>query len=428
MTIERLPPEVIANIAAHLPEQHGEDGRLVRPNIATVSRAWQSMVEPDVFCQLKINNTVELETFATVFSTPQSRRRSLLKHLRYTIILPTYTDQECSIYETNEDRTANNKVVAEALRALFIVLSSWGSDPAVGFSLLLIIHSPMDVRHRDRDKLEQDKCSHALGRRQDVFEKRYEYSYIRLADTDLNLLPAVSCITELLCTYGGGDRQIHPSTQAALTLTKTPNLQKLTWRYKEPGVYLSLCRGSAKNLSKISKPIRSGPPSAASISKLSRTSTCTTRGCRTWFSHTSMTPCHQHSTASSARPKISKQSPTKAPSMAPSSGLLPLAKNPLSQYGPPSSTYQCTSTTEPQTDNGTSKHGRRSRPAPTVMTRKKTARTMTMTTNQLTLPPDAANYFAPGYGTPEETRASLAYAKSLERIPDPADGTFDSEK
>ena len=438
-----LPLEVIANITSYLPERHGKDVLLVRPSIATISRVWQSAVERDIFFQLTIDNT-ELDTFASVFSTRQARRRSLLKHLSYTIILPAYTDQECGVYETDEDRTANNKIVAKALEALFNVLKSWEYDPNVGFSLMLSMHSPMDVLYRDRDKLEKDRDNQALGRRQDVFEKRYEYSFVRLADADLNLLPPVSCITELSFTHGAGHRQLHPASQAALTLTKTRSLQKITCGYREPGPYVSLSQQIRQEFVRDLRKLQIGSSVRSFDLEIDA---------HFYLHHQSLPNLvfpHEHDCLSSELHRLVNSAQNLetvtykgqvdasffwpfAPGQEPAAAdtrLWPSVKHisvHFNQRAPngqwyvqarPPSPHPGGSSDEPHSDNSDSDSE---------------SAISAIDTNAGTdpLPPDAAayRYPAPGYGTTtEETQASLAYAQSLARIPDPADGTFDSER
>ncbi|KAK3986389.1 hypothetical protein QBC44DRAFT_361601 [Cladorrhinum sp. PSN332] len=261
--MELLPVEVIIKIASHLPRAvSDEDARLVRPGIASISRKWQSVVEEHTFRKLKITNT-ELPKFASIFSAPQSHRRALLKSLNFSIILPTYTDQECGIFETNEDRAANDKFASEAVYGLFTILSSWGPDPAIGLSLSFDIHSPMDCEHRGYPKYRQDSRDAKYGNRQDLFGKRYKYSYIRLTHPDKSL-PEVPCIAgtlEFWKAFEGADdqRNVHPCSQAALALTKAPRVQNLVWGYREPGVYLPLRRAMRQEFVQYLDTLRLGP-------------------------------------------------------------------------------------------------------------------------------------------------------------------------
>ncbi|KAK0670018.1 carbohydrate-binding module family 50 protein [Cercophora samala] len=380
--------------------------------------------QPAASTTLRINNN-ELKTFASAFSTPQSRRRTLLKHLRYTVILPTYTDQECGVHENDENRAVNNHVVAEALLALFNVLSSWGSNPAVGFSLLLIIHSPMDVSYRyPPDKLGHDRFLHALGRRQDVFEKRYEYSYIRLSDKDLNLLPTVSCITELLCPSGNGGRQIYPSSLAILTLTKTPNLQRLTWSYNEPGVYVPLRREIRKQFVQDLQTLRIGPfVRSFNFEVVSH-----------FYLHHQRLPNlvfpHEHDPLSSALHHLINSA----------NNLETVTyKGPVdnSLFWPFSAGEEPTGPIWPSVKHVSVHFDHRApngqwyvqaRPPSAGSVSDEDDEPIDPNAGNDPLPPDAGNYLPPGYGTPEEPLAAVAYAKSLERILDPADGTFNSEK
>ena len=136
-----LPLEIIATIVSYLPKhttaqartaqtaqtaQTTQTTQLVRPCIACLSRKWQFAVERLVYREVRFKHT-ELDEFAAIFS--QASRRGLLQTLRFDIVLPSYGDADCAVYESDQERLANNKVASEAITALFGVLATWGSDP-----------------------------------------------------------------------------------------------------------------------------------------------------------------------------------------------------------------------------------------------------------------------------------------------------------
>ena len=129
-----LPLEIIDIIVSHLPKWTDDVAQprreLVRPKIASVSRKWQLAVERVVCREVRFKNA-ELDAFASVFSQP--RRRALIETLRFEIVLPTYSDTECAVYESDQDRLASNRAASEAVASLLHLLSGWGSDPDVAF-------------------------------------------------------------------------------------------------------------------------------------------------------------------------------------------------------------------------------------------------------------------------------------------------------
>ena len=133
-TMNGLPLEIIDIIVSHLPKWTDDVAQprreLVRPKIASVSRKWQLAVERVVCREVRFKNA-ELDAFASVFSQP--RRRALIETLRFEIVLPTYSDTECAVYESDQDRLANNRAASEAVASLLHLLSGWGSDPDVAF-------------------------------------------------------------------------------------------------------------------------------------------------------------------------------------------------------------------------------------------------------------------------------------------------------
>lgn len=246
--MDSLPLEIIATIVSYLPKrttaqaeaaqttQTTQTAQLVRPRIACLSRKWQFAVERLVHREVRFKHT-ELDEFAAVFSQP--RRRGLLQTLRFEIVLPSYSDVDCAVYESDEERLANNKVASGAITALFGVLATWRSDPARAAILLYThVYSPMDPPHRGADKLAQDRLDNLCRRRADLFEQRYQHSYIQLSDP-ANNLPAAPCLRGVI--PDAGTRHFHPSSSLALLLTASVT-NHLSWRYTEPGVYAPLRR------------------------------------------------------------------------------------------------------------------------------------------------------------------------------------------
>ena len=249
-----LPLEIIDIIVSHLQctDDVTQTGReLVRPKIACVSRKWQLAVERVVCREVRFKNA-ELDAFASVFSRP--RRRALIETLRFEIVLPTYSDTECGVCESDQDRLANNRAASEAVASLFHLLSGWGSDPDVAVRLFLLVYSPMDSSYRGADKLAKDQLGVFWGSRADLFGKRYQNSYIQLSDLDK--LPVVPCL-EWVSPHAGS-REFHPGSDLAL-MTKAPARERLTWNYYKPTVFLALRRKMRDELVQNLKAIRLSP-------------------------------------------------------------------------------------------------------------------------------------------------------------------------
>jgi hypothetical protein len=237
-----LPLEIIATIVSYLPKhttaqaETAQTTQLVRPRIACLSRKWQFAVERLVYREVRFKHT-ELDEFAAVFSQP--RRRGLLQTLQFEIVLPSYGDAECAVYESDQERLTNNRIASEAITALFGVLATWGSDPARAAILLYIhVYSPMDPPHRGTDKLAQDRLDNLCRRRADLFEQRYQHSYIQFPDPAN--LPAAPCLRAVVPDAGA--RQFHPSSSLALLTAAGSVTNHLSWQYAEPGVYAPLRR------------------------------------------------------------------------------------------------------------------------------------------------------------------------------------------
>jgi hypothetical protein len=240
--MDSLPLEIIANIARHIPKRicnepdlphlrwdhrrwsWDEDWRpetasrppLVRPGIASLSRKWQAALEPYIYRDLHIMST-ELDQFASIFRDSQAHRRPMLKSLYFRIVLPTYSDADCTVYESNQDRLDNNRAASDAVAALFSILAPWGHRPSAAVDLSISAYSPTDHCHR--------------------FYDRYKNSFIQLLDSDsLSVVPCIKSIS--LYPH---DREFHPSNLLALT-AKAPAIHSVTWRYDEPVPYLALRR------------------------------------------------------------------------------------------------------------------------------------------------------------------------------------------
>lgn len=224
-----LPQEVVAKVAGYLPERH--EGKRIRPALATLSRSWQSAIEPLTFKSLRITSD-DLGEFYPAFANYKPRRR-YLRDLRLEIVLPPYSDEDCANYETADDRAANDDVFSRFLSAFLQELSQWpgGSN----LKLDIGMYSSMDGAHRGRAKYDHDQHEAMLGKRQDIFGERYNYSYIRFTGT----IPVVPCVTWFYVHHG--PRHLNPGSLVALTAA-FPNLKGISWLFHDPVYFLALRR------------------------------------------------------------------------------------------------------------------------------------------------------------------------------------------
>ncbi|KAM3065125.1 hypothetical protein ACMFMG_006115 [Clarireedia jacksonii] len=221
--MERIPQEVLNNIISFLPDR--DEDKRVRPALAVVSRAWQHAIESLTFRSLSIKSE-DLDS---------GRRCTLVRKLQFNVSLPSYSDDDCAKYETEQDRTENSNVANNDISALLKILSQWPSDG--NLNLEIGIYSPMDLNYRGEEKLNKDRYDVDLGYRQDLFNERFKYSYIHLANTKY---PSVPCVTSFIVPQGGR-RFMDP--QSVVTLTAAfPRLQSINWSYQEPGFFLPLRR------------------------------------------------------------------------------------------------------------------------------------------------------------------------------------------
>jgi hypothetical protein len=236
--MDSLPFEIILEIASYLIRWRKDGEHIpIRSALVRVSRKWQLVAEPEIYEAIRLKDTTELDEFASVFSGSGSHRRRFLKDLHVNIAIPTFSGVDRGIYESDQDRLATNKIVSEAVAALFNTLSGWGSDPAFAINLTIAMNSTKDGSHRTLSQLREDVADELEGVRAELFDDQFNYSYIRLLDADM--LPTAPCVRFM--SPNGGDRNFHPSSLVALAV-KVPAVEHLKWMYMEPDLYLKLRR------------------------------------------------------------------------------------------------------------------------------------------------------------------------------------------
>ncbi|KAL8932974.1 MAG: hypothetical protein Q9216_006581 [Gyalolechia sp. 2 TL-2023] len=228
-----LPQELITHIASFIErEDNQSDVDLLQrektvsklPPYATLSRPWQLAIESRTFKTLSLKSS-ELPYFAQLLTY---HRRHFLSHLAYTILLPTYSDNRCAKYETEQEMDQNSQAFTDAIHALFQLLKTWESDDAgkrsATFSLdLSHIYSLMDKPHRLLKKDSEERWRYELNRPHDLWEQRYEHSFLRLLEHQT--LPNLSCVNAVCLSVTS--RHIVPESSAILA-AKLSNVESVT--------------------------------------------------------------------------------------------------------------------------------------------------------------------------------------------------------
>ncbi|KAI0899432.1 hypothetical protein F4806DRAFT_253986 [Annulohypoxylon nitens] len=210
--MERLSPEIMALIAAHLcdvprpPFPIPGVPRISFAPYAIISRRWQNFVEPWTFSSIELYNT-ELDTFTAIFA--DSRRRALLRHFTYCIALPTYG-------KSRHDFAQNQATMNNSILKLLNILKDW--DDAGARLELRVVTICYD---------------HTAGEATDVqFEIIRPGTPSRYLILDEVELPTVDCVASLDITAGPG-RALHPTAMYQLAGT-FPLLEKLNLEVLDP--------------------------------------------------------------------------------------------------------------------------------------------------------------------------------------------------
>lgn len=243
--MERLPQELIFHIASFLersvdqsdiPLGLREKTLSKLPPYAILSRQWQYAIECRTFRVIRLKSP-ELPYFSQVLT---GHRRAFLSYLAYDIVLPAYDENECAKFETQKDREKNNRTFTDAMYSLFQVLKGWEgvTNEKNHINVLAAatrsqsievnvsdVYSPMDGIHRGRDKFEEDKWQHELGKRHDLWEHRYEHSFLQLLES--RSLPTISLVSSFR-VYARYPRRVEPRS-AALLASKLKNLECINW-------------------------------------------------------------------------------------------------------------------------------------------------------------------------------------------------------
>jgi hypothetical protein len=199
----------------------------------TVSKQVQFAVERRTFRYIRLKST-DLKRFEEIFW--DYNRREALAQIDYNVILPSYSDKRCASYERAKDKDLNNEAFTEAVHALFRILHSWEQETGAKRSnwlrgcpikLKLAVYSPTDRPYRSEDN---KQAREKLEDGRDLFEKRYENSFLRLLQDEL---PIVLRITgfEFPRTLET-PRHVEGAALAAIA-AKLPNLELIKWQIED---------------------------------------------------------------------------------------------------------------------------------------------------------------------------------------------------
>lgn len=220
----QLPIELLEMIASF-----SSSSDLAR--LSTVSRAWQSVAERRTMRAIHLKSS-DLQHFSRIFV--HQICRTALVDLSYDVILPTYSDHQCARFETLRRMQRNNQTLTDAVHALFSLLHSWDEElshsrPAAAGRISWTLHaySPTDADHREDVDLNAQRMEVQMaGGRKDLFEHRYERSFLRMLNCEE--LPAVSRIGEFRV-----EELYYQQCVEGVSLTgiaaKLPNLENIVW-------------------------------------------------------------------------------------------------------------------------------------------------------------------------------------------------------
>ena len=202
------------------------------PRLSTVSRTWQFVIECHTMRAVRIKST-DLQEFSKIFL--HHNRRAALKKLAFDVVLPPYSDDQSTRFETQQDNRRNNEVQTDAIHSLFSILHSW--DEEVGIpgngsasyqrpanaghtSLILKAYSSADPGQRP----EITSCH--FGARESLYEERYQRSFLRISMCDE--LPTASRIRSFEARELCYQRRIEGASLSRVA-AKLPNLEKIYW-------------------------------------------------------------------------------------------------------------------------------------------------------------------------------------------------------
>ena len=233
--MDNLPQELINRIVYHLERYEGQSqlpvfeqqsGRSSKfPPYSTLSRPWKEAIELVTFNNLRLKSN-ELGLFRAIMT---GNRRRFLSNLSYEILLPEYSEEACGRVESDDEKRVNDESFTQGIRNLFSILKVWESEgvqTALRLELpFMAAFSPTDLRLDNKSQLRLEITMRK--RKKDIFERRFEQSFLRLLEP--GQLPNLANL-QRLSIRGNSPRKLAPSIGPDLAGLLF-NLRDISWEF-----------------------------------------------------------------------------------------------------------------------------------------------------------------------------------------------------
>ena len=233
--MDNLPQELINRIVYYLKRYEGQSQYPVRRRqsrepsnfqlYATLSRPWKKAVELVTFHSLGIKSN-ELSHFHAIMT---GNRRKFLTNLSYEILLPEYCKEARDRVESDDEKRLNDESFTQSIYNLFSILKVWESEGVQTALRLELPHknafSPTDLHFSNKVQRRIEMTNRERGK--DIFERRFEMSFLRLLEPSLLLNLAN---LQRLCIRGNNVRKLAPSIGPGLA-GSLPNLKDIFWEF-----------------------------------------------------------------------------------------------------------------------------------------------------------------------------------------------------
>ncbi|PVH92330.1 hypothetical protein DM02DRAFT_663044 [Periconia macrospinosa] len=224
--MDTLPQELINRIALQL-ERCSDQPQVpllmqecTEDSNATLSEPWKDAVEFINFHSLRVRSD-QLRDFQIKVT---GNRRSYLRRLIYSVVLPEYPKEVYAQIETVQEQQANNEALTRAISDLFVILKSW-EDEGLQSTLTLRLEdvyaeTDLRVKHMGYDRPRRDV---------DILSDRYAESFLEISDSlGFPSLSNVVC----LVVEGNRTRKLAPSVGTSLA-ANLANLNSISWIFGE---------------------------------------------------------------------------------------------------------------------------------------------------------------------------------------------------
>ena len=206
--LRSLPPELFLIILDYVLGAEYEYPRQ-GARYSTVSRQFQYFVERRIFKSLQIDNLC-LRRALRLFRPAQAHRKAFVRWLRFSIELPSYSFEDSTRVETEDEKEANSQVFSDAIHGLFRILKSL--DESEDLRNAGGLQCSMDTAPAPKSDREFGTVDHE--KRGSIRGKRSRASLLRLRDAEQ--LPAVSIVWRLHLGNWHGERYLDPLATMAI--------------------------------------------------------------------------------------------------------------------------------------------------------------------------------------------------------------------